>query len=231
MATAHTILITGANRGLGLEFAKQLAARGHTIIGACRAPDHADAGELRGIAKRVVACDVASQASVDAMAKELKGTAIDMLINNGALNPDDGRLADLDMARVEQVVSVNSVGQVRVMQALLPNLRKGDGKKIASISSDLGSISGVTDESIGYYAYRAGKAALNMFNACIGHELKPEGFTCLALHPGWVRTRMGGDRAPLDARTSVEGMLRVIDSATPAQSGSFLDFTGHVRPW
>jgi NAD(P)-dependent dehydrogenase (short-subunit alcohol dehydrogenase family) len=228
---SHTILITGANRGLGLEFARQYAALGHTIIGACRDPDHADAAELRGIAKRVLACDIADQASVDAMAKDLKGTPIDILVNNGALPPDTGTLSELDMARVEQVVSVNGVAPVRVAQALLPNLRKGDRKVIANISSDLGSIAGANHETIGYYAYRAGKAALNMFNACIGRELGPAGFTCLALHPGWVRTRMGGDRAPLDAKASVEGMIRVIENATPAQSGAFLDFTGHTLPW
>jgi NAD(P)-dependent dehydrogenase (short-subunit alcohol dehydrogenase family) len=227
----HTICITGANRGLGLEFARQYAALGHTIIGACRDPDHADAAELRSIAKRVLACDISDQASVDAMAKELKGTPIDILINNGALPPDTGTLAELDMARVEQVVSVNGVAPVRIAQALLPNLRKGDRKVIASISSDLGSIAGANHETIGYYAYRAGKAALNMFNACIGRELQPAGFTCLALHPGWVRTRMGGDRAPLDAKASVEGMIRVIENSSPAQSGAFLDFKGHTLPW
>ncbi len=227
----NTILITGANRGLGLEFARQYAAKGHTVIGACRDPNHKDADEVKTIAKQIVACDVSDQASVNAMAKALRGTPIDILINNGALNPDSGKLAELDMARVEQVMSVNSVGQMRVAQALLPNLKKGSRKIIASISSDLGSIAGVTDDSIGYYAYRASKAALNMFNVCIGRELKPEGFTCLAIHPGWVQTRMGGDRAPLDARTSVEGMIGVIERSNPDQSGAFLDFTGHTRQW
>jgi len=227
----HTILITGANRGLGLEFARQFAAAGHTVIGACREPNSKDARELGEIAERIVACDVANQKSVSAMAKELKGVAIDILINNGAMGPDDGELADLDMARVEEVVVVNSVGQMRVAQAVLPNLKKGTLKKIVSISSDLGSIAGVTPDSVGYYAYRAGKAALNMFNACIGNELGPKGFTCLALHPGWVRTRMGTERAPLDAPTSVAGMIRVIESATPAQSGAFLDYQGNPRAW
>ena len=227
----HTICITGANRGLGLEFARQFTAGGHTVIGACRDPDHKDAGDLHGIAGRVVACDVSSGKSVKAMAKALKGTPIDILINNGALNPDPGDLSELDMDRVEQVVMVNSVGQMRVAQALLPNLKKGERKVIASISSDLGSITGVRPDTVGYYAYRAGKAALNMFNACIGNELGPKGYTCLAIHPGWVRTRMGSDRAPIDAPTSVAGMIRIIESATPAQSGRFLDYQGNAMQW
>lgn len=227
----HTILITGANRGLGLEFAKQFKAAGHTIIGACREPLLKDAAELRSIASRVVACDIADQSSVDAMAKELKGMPIDILINNGALPPDSGTLAELDMARVEQVVAVNGVAPIRVTQALLPNLKLGSRKLIVSISSDLGSIAGVTKDSVGYYAYRAGKAALNMLNACIGHELGSKGFTCITLHPGWVQTRMGGKEAPLDPPTSVAGMIRVIEKATPSQSGAFLDHQGHTRPW
>jgi len=227
----HTILITGANRGLGLEFAKQYTAAGHTIIGACRQPDAKDSADLKKLASRVVACDIADQASVDAMARELKGAAIDILINNGALPPDSGTLGELDMARVEQVVAVNGVAPIRVTQALLPNLKLGSRKLVVSISSDLGSIAGVTKDSVGYYAYRAGKAALNMLNACIGNELGPKGFTCIALHPGWVRTRMGGEQAPLDAPTSVAGMIRVIERATPSQSGAFLDHQGHTRPW
>jgi NAD(P)-dependent dehydrogenase (short-subunit alcohol dehydrogenase family) len=223
-----TVLITGANRGLGYEFARQYAAAGWTVIGTARDPD--EAAELKAITGvRVEQLDVADAASMEALAKRLDGVAIDLLINNAGVGGGAGRIGDLDLERVERILMVNAIGPMRVTQALLANLRAGQRKTVVNISSGLGSIEG--NRGGGSTGYRESKAALNMFTRTIAGELRGEGFIAIAMSPGWVKTDMGGENANLEPETSIAGMRKVIAGLTPEQSGRFWSWDGEQVPW
>lgn len=227
-AAKRTVLVTGANRGLGLEFAKQFQAAGWTVVATAREP--AAAKELAALGVRVEALDVADGASVAALAQRLKGLPIDLLINNAGVASVEGKtLADVKLDEYERVLQVNAIGPVRVTQALLPNLRAGTGKQIVSISSGLGSIA--NNERGGYWAYRESKAALDMFMRSLAAELKPEGFVCIALSPGWVKTDMGGPNAQLTPEESITGMRKVIAGLKPEDSGKFFSHDGSNVAW
>jgi NAD(P)-dependent dehydrogenase (short-subunit alcohol dehydrogenase family) len=222
-----TVLVTGANRGLGLEFVKQLQAQGYKVIGTARKPEKAT--ELQGTGARVEQLDVASASSVEALAKILKGVPIDILINNaGMAIRADSSLETLDFAAMERTFQVNSLGPLRVTQALLPNLQAGGKKSIINITSRLGSIELSTG---GLYSYRTSKTALNQINKIISAELAAQGFTCVVIHPGWVKTDMGGADASLAIPESISGILTVIDSLTVDKTGKFYNYNGEELPW
>jgi len=226
-ATAPTVLITGANRGIGLEYARQFAGRGYTVIGTARDP--AEAKELSAVADRVEPLDVTDAASVAALAQRLDGVAIDILVNNaGVFDRRDVTVDKVDFATMEQTLAVNTLGPLRVTQALLPHLRAGKRRIIVNMSSQLGSS---TDSSGRWYAYRASKAALNQINKTLSVELAQEGFICVVLHPGWVRTDMGGAAATYSPQESVSGLIAVIEKLAPADNGRFYDFKGTRIPW
>ena len=221
------VLVTGANRGLGLGFVKQLQAKGYEVIGTARSPGKAV--ELKATGARVEQLDVTSQASVEALANRLKGVPIDMLINNaGMLNRSDSSLATLDFKVMERTFQVNSLGPLRVTQALLPNLQAGGKKTIVNITSRLGSIELSTG---GLYSYRTSKTALNQINKIISAELAPQGFTSVVIHPGWVQTDMGGAGASLTIPESISGMLKTIEQLTTESTGKFYNFDGEELPW
>lgn len=222
-----TWVVTGANRGIGLELCRQLAARGDSVIGTAREPDKAS--ELAGLGVRIQALEVCDQASVDALRDAVGGEPIDVLVNSAGHGGAGPGIASLDWNLVAEHFWVNAVGPMRVAQALLPALRRGRAKKIAQLSSDLASIT--DNHSGGYYGYRSSKAALNMLNRSLAHELRPEGFTCLTMHPGWVQTDMGGPRAPLPVAQSVAGLIKVIDASGPADTGKFLSHAGAELNW
>jgi NAD(P)-dependent dehydrogenase (short-subunit alcohol dehydrogenase family) len=226
-ATPTTVLITGANRGIGLEYARQFAAKGYHVIGTVRDP--ADAKELAAVADRVEPLDVTDPASVAALAQRLHGVPIDILVNNaGVFDRKDVTVDRVDFAMMVQTLAVNTLGPLRVTQALLPNLRAGKRRTIVNMSSQLGSI---TDSNGRWYAYRASKAALNQINKTLSAELAPEGFTCVVLHPGWVRTDMGGAGATYSPEESVAGLIAVIEKLGPTDTGRFYDFKGTPIPW
>lgn len=231
-AAKSTVLITGANRGIGLEFAKEYRAAGWNVIATAREPDGARELKALGEGVRIVPLDVTKADSVAALARLLGGQPIDLLINNAGVGSggEGGRgLATLKPEEFEKVLQVNALGPVRVTQALLPNLRAGKGKKIVSISSGLGSIAG--NGGGGYYGYRESKAALDMFMRSIAAELRSEGFVCVPLAPGWVKTDMGGPHAELTPEESVSGMRKVIDGLKPKDSGKFWNHDGTNIPW
>ena len=224
---AQTVLITGANRGIGLEYARQFAARGYRVIGTARNP--AEAGELAKVAHRVEALDVADGDSVQALARRLDGVAIDILVNNaGILDRNDNTIDTVDFALMERTFAVNTLGPLRVTRALLPNLRAGQRKLIVNMSSQLGSIERSTGQ---LYAYRTSKTALNQINRILSAELGPEGFVAVVLHPGWVRTDMGGPEATYTPEQSVRGLIAVIEGLDSADNGRFYDFQGNPIPW
>jgi NAD(P)-dependent dehydrogenase (short-subunit alcohol dehydrogenase family) len=221
------VLITGANRGLGYEFARQYRDRGYEVIATARDPE--GAGALRELDVRVEALDVGTDASVTGLAQRLQNVTIDILINNaGVKGQAVASFLNLDNAGVERTLNVNSIGPLRVLQALYPNLEPGEGKKIVQISSGLGSIG---RNNGGSYDYRMSKAALNMFNRTLALELGPAGYICVVLRPGWVRTDMGGPDANLSPQESVGGMIEVIENLGPDDNGRFIGYDGMEIPW
>lgn len=222
-----TVLITGANRGLGLEFARQYAADGWRVIATARNPERAD--ELKALSVEMATLDVADPASVARLASTLEGRPIDLLINNAGIFPRVRSIEDIDFEDYSRTLDVNTVGPVRVTRALLPNLRASEKKTIVNITSRLGSID-LTDNGV-FYGYRESKAALNMFTRTLANELKPEGFTCLTIHPGWVQTDMGGANANLTPEESISGMRAVIAKLGPEDTGTYWSYSGEEVPW
>lgn len=226
-ATAMTVLVTGANRGIGLEMARQLEARGMNVIGTARKP--ATATELNATGARVEQLDVTDAASIAALARRLEGVKIDMLVNNaGIAGHTASSFEETDFTQIGQTFAVNTLGPMRVTQALLPNLQAGRHKTVVQISSRMGSIE---RNSGGYYGYRASKAALNMMNSSLAMELGPKGFTCVVMHPGWVKTDMGGEGADITPEVSVKGLLDVLSGLSPDDNGKFYDYQGQEIPW
>lgn len=229
-----TVLVTGANRGLGLEFARQYAAAGWQVIAACRAPDAAT--DLHGLAAesggriRVIEMNVTDTASVRAAAATLKGEAIDLLLNNaGVGGPPGQQLGNLDYAAWARVLDINSLGPMRVVEAFLENVAKSGLKQIVTITSGMGSIEDNT--SGGRYAYRSSKAAVNMVMKSLSVDLAPRGITCVVMNPGWVRTDMGGSGGKLSPAESIKAMRSVIATLKPEDSGKFLNYTGKPYAW
>jgi NAD(P)-dependent dehydrogenase (short-subunit alcohol dehydrogenase family) len=227
------IVVTGANRGIGLEFVKQLLARGERVVAAVREPRSADAlRSLEGAhpgALRVMACDVGDDASVAEFARALGGGAVDVLVNNAGVRGEWTSLEAMDTAEALRTYSVNALGPLRVTRALLPHLLRAPTRKVAHISSGLGSIGDNT--SGGAYSYRMSKAALNMASRSMAVDLRDRGVISVVFNPGWVQTDMGGRSAPLPVDQPVRALIALIDKLTPSDSGAFLDWRGKPYEW
>ena len=222
-----TVLITGANRGLGLEFARQYKADGVDVIACCRDPGRADS--LKSLGVTVMQLDVADPISIGALAHALTGRPIDIVIANaGIWGPGQQSADDCDFDRTLEVFATNSIGPWRVARALKQNLLSGRDRKLAVLTSKMGSIS---DSSGGSIAYRASKAALNMIMHAVAREWTREGLAVAILHPGWVKTDMGGPGAPLEIPQSVAGLRQRIAELTPANGGRFIDYAGREIGW
>jgi len=229
-----TVLVTGANRGLGLEFARQYAADGWKVYAACRDPDAAkELGQLAagsGGAIRVLALEVTDAASVRAAAESLAGDPIDLLINNAGIgSPKKQRLGSLDYAAWAHVLDVNTLGPVRVVEAFLDNIAKGSDRKIVTLTSAMGSIA--DNASGGSYAYRSSKAAVNIVMKSLSIDLAPRGISCVVVHPGWVRTAMGGPDGKLTPTQSVAALRKLIAGLKPEDAGRFFNYDGKTYPW
>lgn len=223
-----TVLVTGANRGLGLEFAKQLSAGGAEVFGTARKPE--EASDLAKTGAQVVALDVTDEDSVASLAKRFAERPLDLLINNAGISSRAARKeGEIQFDKLAQVLDVNLLGPMRVSHALLPALERGEGKRIVNISSRLGSIE--LNAGGGFTGYRESKAGLNMFSRSLARELAPKGIHCLALSPGWVRTDMGGTDAPLSPEESIRGMLEVIAELDAESSGEYRQWDGETLPW
>lgn len=224
---ATSFFITGCTRGIGLEFCRQLTARGDDVTATARDP--VNAGELTSLPLRIVGLDVADRFSLEALADSTSEEPIDVLINNAGVSSSSAKLADLDQAELLRVFTINSIAPMLVAKALLPRLRIGSRKLIVNISSQLASIANNSGGSS--YGYRASKTALNQFNRSLSNELSPQGFTCVVVHPGWVQTDMGGANATLTPTQSVKNLIALIDRLTPEDSGKFFNFDGKSLPW
>lgn len=228
-------LVTGANRGIGLELVRQLAARGDTVEACARQPaDALELAPLAGDCVRIHALDIRDAGSVRAVATALGDGALDLVWNvagvyGGGAQSLRQLAEDLTLADVAETYAVNAMGSLRVTTAMLPHVRRGTGKKLVHVTSGMGSIS--DNKSGGNYAYRMSKAALNMMSSALAVDLKSEGIASYVINPGWVQTAMGGKNAPTPVADSVRGMLDVIDGATLADSGAFLDHHGKRYGW
>ncbi len=230
---AKHCLVTGANRGIGLEFVRQLLARGDRVIAACRHPGKATAlntltGEYPG-RLHVLPLDVANEKSRAELVRELPLVAdhIDLLINNAGVLHSGERFGQLSAAHLDDSFRTNASGPLLLTEGLAPAL--SDGATVANLSSTLGSIASTS--RFGTPSYNISKAAQNMATVLLAHALRDRGIRVVALHPGWVQTEMGGDGAQIAATASVAGLLRVIDGLTLDESGRFLDWQGQPQPW
>ncbi len=227
-----TYFITGANRGLGLEFARQLTARGDTVLAACRNPDAAvNLGALASDRLRIVKLDVADPRSIDAAARAV-GVRVDVLINNAAITGTGENIQRLDGADGEVMVDVfrtNVVGPTLVLKAMLASGAVGDGSLVVNVSSGAGSIAGA--DGTNPLAYATSKAALNMASKIAAGEVADRGVTVVMQNPGWVRTDMGGPGANIDPPESIERMLPLIDGYGPSDNGKFYGLDGNELPW
>ncbi len=221
-----TLLITGANRGIGLEFVRQYAADGWEVIATCRNPQ--DATELCALNVEVHALDVSQFDQIVALGERLAGRPVDVLINNAGIHGGEQGFGAVDADAWSHVFRVNTMAPLKMAEALVEHVARGQRRVIASISSRMGSID---DSAGGVYAYRSSKAALNMVNKNLSLDLRDRGIICIVLHPGWVKTAMGGPSAIVSPQQSVGGMRRIIDGATPSHSGRFFSYDGQEVPW
>lgn len=219
-------VVTGANRGIGLGYARQLSQRGDTVIATARRPE--EAAELRALDVRVAELDVADPDSV-ARFVESVDRPVDVLINNAGVGVRGRPLGEVDYEQMHRFFAVNTCGPLRMTEALLPLMERADGKKVVNMTSRMGSID--DNGSGGSYAYRASKAALNMVSRSLARDLGERGFVSVVLHPGWVATEMGGPSARIDVDESVSGLLRVIDGLDASDNGAFYDYSGEEIPW
>lgn len=221
MATA---VITGANRGLGLEMAKQYAAQGWDVIATAREPEKAE--ELNAIDKvTVMPLDAAEDSSIETFAEQLGDRPVDLFINNaGIYGP-----SELDRDKWLDLFNVNVVGPVKLATALRDNVAKSADKKMVVISSQVGSIAENETGSMMYY--RTSKAAVNQAWHSLAQQWQDEDLTLAMLHPGWVQTDMGGENADLTPQESVEGMRSVIEGLDRNKNGKFYDYSGREIPW
>jgi NAD(P)-dependent dehydrogenase (short-subunit alcohol dehydrogenase family) len=225
----QTMIVTGASRGIGLEMCRVLATRGDRVIATARAttPALAELASAHGV--EVMELEVTDAGSIKALAKRLSGRPIDALINNAGVSSTAKSISELTMEELQRVFAINASAPMLVAAALLPNLRLGARKVVMNISSQLASIANNKGGST--YPYRASKTALNQLTVCMANELRADGFCCVCVHPGWVKTDMGGPNAPLLPPESAGYLIRLLDGLTPAKSGSFLNYDGATMPW
>nr|WP_295661558.1 SDR family oxidoreductase [Polymorphobacter sp.] len=219
-----SVVIVGASRGIGREFVRQYLGDGWSVVATARSPEQV--AELAAAGATAFHADTTDEASLTALAAAAPGPH-DLLILNAGIGARDGALATLDPAKWTEVMAVNALGPLLAARALAPTVR--DGGTIAALSSTLGSIGANTGG--GLYTYRMSKAALNAGLKTLAIELKRRDIAVAALHPGWVKTDMGGAGAEVAVDASVTGLRQVIAGLTPAATGVFLDYRGNALPW
>jgi NAD(P)-dependent dehydrogenase (short-subunit alcohol dehydrogenase family) len=228
------VLITGASRGIGLEMVNYSIERNWRVFACCRHPQQAD--RLLSIAKlangrvSVHVVDMEELATIQALAYELRNEAIDILVNNaGIYGSENNKFGNVDVASWINTFQVNSIAPLKVAEALIEQVRMGERKIIACMTSKMGSMA---DNGYGSsYIYRSSKAALNAVVKSMSIDLRNDGIKCIALHPGWVKTDMGGPNAEITARESVTHLFNIMLSLGQEDSGRFIDIDGSDIPW
>ena len=229
-----SVLITGTNRGLGFEFARQYAAGGVRVFAACRNPSAADAlWQLEQTTEgrlSVIAMDVTDAKSVGNAAAQLKDLAIDVLINAaGIAGPSRQTTGNVDYKAWAEVLEVNTMGPLRVLESFMEHIACSERRLAVTITSGMGSLA--DNKSGGSIVYRSSKAAVNMVMRSAAIDLTSRGISCVLVNPGWVRTDMGGPKAPLSPQESVTAMRQLIDTFGPKHSGNFYNYDGREYPW
>lgn len=230
-----TALITGCNRGIGLEFARQYAMDGWRVFACCRTPATADA--LNSLAHQypgrieVHALDVADHQQIERLSQTLASQPVDLLINNAGVYPPDrgDAFGRTDYAAWQHAFEVNTMAPLKMAEAFIRQVSRSELKTIVSITSKMGSIA--DNRGGGSYIYRSSKAGVNIVVKSLSIDLSPQKIIAIVLHPGWVKTDMGGPGALITAEQSVTGMRRVIGNLTLQDSGKFYAFDGQIVPW
>ncbi|HAU1765507.1 TPA: SDR family oxidoreductase [Legionella pneumophila] len=224
-----TVLITGANKGIGLEFSRQLKEKGYYVIGCCRNPDQADS--LKQLADEVIKLDVTNDDDIISMVKTLNNRSIDLLINNAGISGEQGvTVGNVNRENFINVLNVNCISVVKICDALLPNVQRSEEKNILVISSRMGSIS--DNEQGRSYAYRSSKAALNCAIRSFAIDVESTGVHVMLIHPGWVKTDMGGPNGLVEVQTSVSGMLEQVERSIAKSHADILHrFDGDTIDW
>jgi NAD(P)-dependent dehydrogenase (short-subunit alcohol dehydrogenase family) len=231
--TNPTILITGANRGIGLELTEKFAEAGWQVLACCRNP--ADAGQLqalseRGLAIELHALDVTDYAQMAALSDQLANRPIDILLSNAGIYGSKGAgFGEVDAEEWRQVLEVNTIAPLMLVQAFVEQVAASQQKLVAVISSKVGSIA--DNSSGGSYVYRSSKTAVNQVVKSLSIDLAGRDISVICLHPGWVQTEMGGPNAEIGTDESVSGLKGILQSAGRAQSGQFIEFNGDSIPW
>jgi NAD(P)-dependent dehydrogenase (short-subunit alcohol dehydrogenase family) len=226
----ETVVITGANRGIGLGLTRCFAAAGHHVVAACRQPDEADA--LRALAGNVevLTLDVGDAGSVDAFAQELGDRSIDVLINNaGIMGGTAQGLADMDYAAWSRTFEINTLAPFRLTTRLLRNLKQAARPRVITVSSQMGAFG--LEMGAGMYAYRSSKSAVSKVMQVLALELKPDNIIVCPVHPGWVQTDMGGPNAQITVEQSTAGLFKLVTGLTMAESGRFWTWDGREHVW
>ena len=224
-----TVLVTGAARGLGLDFTRQYAAKGWKVLACARKPEG-----LKGIKGDIHhhPLEVTDYKAVKALAKTLNGEAIDVMICNAGVGGDREQrgqvLGALDADEMRRIFEINTLAPLMMAEAFVEHVARSQQKKLIAITSILGSLA---NNNGGRYAYRASKTALNMQWSCLAKELGGKGLICVALHPGWVQTDMGGPTATLTIEQSVPSMVKVIEGLRPSDNGRYVSYDGSGLPW
>ena len=222
-----TVLVIGASRGIGLEFARQYAADGARVLATCRLPEHA--ARLQVLGAHALTLDVLDTSALAGLGGQLDGEALDIvIINAGVYGPRTSGLQAPTAAEFDEVMRTNVHAPMQLIALLAPHLAQSRAR-LAVISSRMGSVGLMTTPS--GWLYRASKAALNTALKSASIELGPQGVTCMAFHPGWVRTDMGGPGADLDVAESVTSMRRVLAAANASHNGKFVNYTGEQLAW
>ena len=224
-----TALVTGSNRGIGLEFVRSFAADGWRVHACARNVEKAK--RVRALDGDVIChkLDVTNGLKVASLARELAEEPIDVLINNAGVAGPEAGFGETDYDEWAAVLQVNTLAPLRMVERFVDLIAKSDRKIVVNISSSMGSIAENT--SGGDYIYRTSKAALNMVTKSLAIDLADRGLTVVSLHPGWVKTDMGGEGATITPAESVSGMRQVIDGLSPAESGKFFRYDGSLLKW
>ena len=231
--TNPTILITGANRGIGLELTGQFAEDGWAVLACCRNP--ADAGQLQALGERypaieLHALDVTNYQQMATLADQLGNRPIDILLSNAGIYGSKGAgFGEVDAQEWRQVLEVNTIAPFMLVQNFVEQVAASQQKLVAIVSSKVGSIA--DNSSGGSYIYRSSKTAVNQVVKSLSIDLADRGISVISLHPGWVKTDMGGPNAEISTDESVAGLKSILQSAGPAQSGQFIEFNGSSIPW
>lgn len=229
-----TILVTGANRGIGLEIVKQYAKLGCTVYACCRDPDHAvELQKLQQLHQSIFIhqLDVSNEENINNLSEQLKDKTIDVLFNNAGVAGQDNSIGNITSKDLMSTFKINTMGPILLAQAMIGPIAKSKSKIIVNMSSYLSSIESNRDSSWLWFSYRVSKSGLNAATRTFANSLKPKGIVVISLDPGWVQTDMGGKNAEITTEECVLGLMKTLEKLSLKDSGNFIRYNGDHVPW